>query len=48
MAQQDAQGERLKEKCGWKASDDPNADLRLISSDNYVFWVSSETLAQHS
>jgi hypothetical protein len=48
MAQEEVIDERLRERLGWTASDDRSADLKVISSDDYGFWVSSERLAQHS
>lgn len=40
--------EVMGERPGWRASDNPAADLKLVSSDRCVFWVSSETLALYS
>jgi len=33
---------------GWTQADHDNADLKIISSDNQIMWVSSALLAQHS
>jgi len=32
----------------WAAEDDPKADLKIISSDEWVFWVQSAQLGQLS
>lgn len=33
---------------GWEAKNNKDADLKLISSDDKVFWVQSSVLAQYS
>jgi hypothetical protein len=33
---------------GWGQSDHQNADLKIISSNNFTFWVSSTQLVHHS
>jgi len=38
----------LVEYCGWETTDNRNADLNLISSDDKVFRVQSSILAQYS
>lgn len=48
MVQEEVDEENMEEHYGWTASQNPTADLRLISSDDYIFWVSSEKLALHS
>jgi len=39
---------QMKERTNWRAADDPKADLKLISSDEWVFWVQSGQLTQVS
>lgn len=33
---------------GWGQTDHKNADLKIISSDSHIFWVSSTLLGHHS
>jgi len=39
---------QMREHSCWGAGDDPKADLRLISSDGWVFWVQSGQFSQAS
>lgn len=39
---------QMREFQGWRAVDDAEADMKLISSDNWVFWVQSKKLAKAS
>jgi len=46
--EEDQNNGQMREYMCWEAADDPKADLKIVSSDEWVFWVQSAQLGQLS
>ena len=46
--EEDQNNGQMMEYSNWAAEDDPKADLKIVSSDKWVFWVQSAQLGQLS
>ena len=46
--EEDQNNGQMREYRRWEAAADPKADLKIISSDDWIFWVQSAQLGQLS